>query len=695
MGVGASDSIHARTLSLAHHLLQFLEASTTAPVDRPTLIHLLRHDPALMANFLDTVRGCAPTVIDDDGLWLQALVQQTSDSDLQRFAIRCALPWLTLELEQPHWLQLRDLLLHSHQVCELARLLAMQMPDLEVGEAGVAGMMANLGRVMLFSQSPTRFVEAAVVLPVTERVLEEERRQWGTDHQELAARRIRQWPLDSFVGDAVGLLYQPDERYQNSTFLVRALHCAQVLFSQPKLTATQLRSLSAVIGLSEQSLKECLANAKAHASTLGWATLDADAFCARQQEAVRDIRSALGSLALRQVSHLELAAGRTLTDLAETATRQLKAFFSETALFVVSRDRRCLQGLPVSGQASRLASMSAPMQPGDNLISHALLEGEVVNSLDEESFALSMLDHQVHQLLGGAGFCCIPLAFNEAKMGVMVVRLDSPEQASLLDNHQVRGVTANLAQVLQGILGNQQAAVPEDPARLVREIYHELSNPISTVRNHLYVLKRSADDEIRTTLDQVEKDVTRIADLLSQYRQRAHNQQQLSHEVDTNRLVRETAGRVLEQSGEGRTIELELAEKLPSVCVNPLALEQILTNLLSNAIEATNEDNTISVTTHGNWFVGDARFVDVTIKDDGPGIPERIRENLFSPVNSTKGGDHSGLGLSIVKNLADEIGAMVHCQSDRNGTRFQVLVPCQRSDKNNTEAQLHAVKQTL
>lgn len=60
--------------------------------------------------------------------------------------------------------------------------------------------------------------------------------------------------------------------------------------------------------------------------------------------------------------------------------------------------------------------------------------------------------------------------------------------------------------------------------------------------------------------------------------------------------------------------------------------------------------------------------------DNGPGIDEDIFENLFEPVNSTKEG-HSGLGLTIVKYLIDDIDGEISCSNSSSGTRFQILLP--------------------
>ena len=74
----------------------------------------------------------------------------------------------------------------------------------------------------------------------------------------------------------------------------------------------------------------------------------------------------------------------------------------------------------------------------------------------------------------------------------------------------------------------------------------------------------------------------------------------------------------------------------------------------------------------------------LTIGDDGPGIPEKIREKLFSPFMTTKGHGHSGLGLSIVHRAVQDLGGTIECESDREkGTCFTISLPLNLSDIEN------------
>jgi nitrogen-specific signal transduction histidine kinase len=120
---------------------------------------------------------------------------------------------------------------------------------------------------------------------------------------------------------------------------------------------------------------------------------------------------------------------------------------------------------------------------------------------------------------------------------------------------------------------------------------------------------------------------------------------------------------------------VELAESLPPLSTNSTHIQQILTNLLKNAVEALPPGGTIRLVTQSDVVVNGRNFAAITVADNGPGLPTSVLKHLFSPVASTKGGAHSGLGLSITKKLIDEIGGSIMCKSNKAGTEFQLLIP--------------------
>jgi signal transduction histidine kinase len=104
-------------------------------------------------------------------------------------------------------------------------------------------------------------------------------------------------------------------------------------------------------------------------------------------------------------------------------------------------------------------------------------------------------------------------------------------------------------------------------------------------------------------------------------------------------------------------------------------LRQVVMNLVKNAAEALPKGGRIDLATRDRIHKNGALFVELRIGDNGPGLPEHVLNELFTPVTSTKPG-HAGLGLSIVKQLLDQLGAEISCASGpTTGTRFQILLP--------------------
>ncbi|MEC4750155.1 ATP-binding protein [Methylomicrobium sp. Wu6] len=105
-------------------------------------------------------------------------------------------------------------------------------------------------------------------------------------------------------------------------------------------------------------------------------------------------------------------------------------------------------------------------------------------------------------------------------------------------------------------------------------------------------------------------------------------------------------------------------------------LKQILINLIKNAMEASPVGGKITISTKNNIYFGTGGFIEIKVEDQGPGMPEEVLRQLYAPLVSTKGKDHSGLGLTICKSLIDELKGMIRCDSSAaTGTVFHVFLP--------------------
>lgn len=122
-------------------------------------------------------------------------------------------------------------------------------------------------------------------------------------------------------------------------------------------------------------------------------------------------------------------------------------------------------------------------------------------------------------------------------------------------------------------------------------------------------------------------------------------------------------------AGRMDTLDIDLPPDELQVMGNRIRLEQVLINLLQNALEAVASkagEGRVEVRTST-----DAGMVTVTVADNGPGIPPDIRKGLFTPFNTSK---ESGLGLGLVisKDIVGDYGGRMEVASDSGGTRFIV-----------------------
>jgi signal transduction histidine kinase len=112
---------------------------------------------------------------------------------------------------------------------------------------------------------------------------------------------------------------------------------------------------------------------------------------------------------------------------------------------------------------------------------------------------------------------------------------------------------------------------------------------------------------------------------------------------------------------------------LPEIKAFPGELNQVWTNIIDNAIDAMeiNGKGNLTITTQH-----DDRFAKILIRDDGPGIPEDIKQNIFAPFFTTKEmGKGSGLGLDVVSRIMIQHNGEVKVKSEPGSTEFEICLP--------------------
>ena len=302
----------------------------------------------------------------------------------------------------------------------------------------------------------------------------------------------------------------------------------------------------------------------------------------------------------------------------------------------------------------------------------------------------SVVDQQMLDILEQPAALCMPIVV-DADTGLLVVAGGTEEaMAALVQRHRyLQLLCAILARLLSArhpdVATSPSDAVlavdaedAEDRDLSVREIIHEVSNPISIIGNYLSILKHKLGQEghHHSELDIMEEELDRAATLMRNWSapsqgRGADNSVDLNHLV--TRLLRAYRATMLDPMA--IELVLELDRSTAEVHAEAGAVQQILRNLLSNAIEAVGQGGQIRIKTLATVYMDGDEYVVLMVADDGPGIADEIRQNIFKPVPSIKGDGHGGLGLSIVKSLVDKLQGKIVFRTGAMGTEFQVYLP--------------------
>jgi signal transduction histidine kinase len=116
-----------------------------------------------------------------------------------------------------------------------------------------------------------------------------------------------------------------------------------------------------------------------------------------------------------------------------------------------------------------------------------------------------------------------------------------------------------------------------------------------------------------------------------------------------------------------------LDPKLPKIQADAQGIHRCLLNLLTNAIDALDEDGgEVKISTQSQ---GENEVL-ITVEDNGAGMPEKIRQRIFDVFFSTKGSQGTGLGLAVTKKIIDEHGGKIEAQSTPDqGSKFTIKLP--------------------
>jgi len=209
-------------------------------------------------------------------------------------------------------------------------------------------------------------------------------------------------------------------------------------------------------------------------------------------------------------------------------------------------------------------------------------------------------------------------------------------------------------------------------------IAHEINNPVGSVLASAQYALMVMDDpdgqeKVAEALRNIVTEARRCGQIVKSVLRFAREETTERWPTDLNRVVAQAHDHSLAMAHRyGARIDLELAPALPDVLANPTEMEQLLANLIRNALQAGGYGIHVRIGTEAS-----RERVRLRVVDDGPGMPPEIREQIFDPFFTTReasGG--TGLGLSMVHGIVTGHGGQIAVHSEPGrGTEVRIDLP--------------------
>src|SRR5262245_38925103 len=355
------------------------------------------------------------------------------------------------------------------------------------------------------------------------------------------------------------------------------------------------------------------------------------------------------------------------------------------AIGMLNPDGRTLEAFTVHGISPEEHARIGELPKGLGILGLVIHEGRSIRIPDlmkhEASYGFPPNHPPMHSFLG------VPIVGKRGVLGDLYLteKLGGGEFTEE-DEHLATLLAAKVSAAIEN------ARLHEDSARLLEEVQrlhrsrerffamvnHELRNALAAVYGWAEMLVRRKDPETVPraafeVLDSAEQAIGLINDLLDLSRLDENRLQPVMREVDCGVVAQHAVSRVT-PAAQAKSVDLkvDVAGQMPTCRTDPHRVEQILVNLLTNAIRHTPNDSQVRVEVES--VDGKAR---ISISDQGPGIDESAVEQIFD-VYMTKAGEEgqgTGLGLPLSRRLARLLGGELQAVARKGGGYFILDLP--------------------
>ena len=219
--------------------------------------------------------------------------------------------------------------------------------------------------------------------------------------------------------------------------------------------------------------------------------------------------------------------------------------------------------------------------------------------------------------------------------------------------------------------------------KMAAGVAHEINNPLAVILQKTGWIQDLLDEddlkgsanyqEFRASVAKIEEHVERARKVVHNMLGYARRMEPRMEDVRINETINQTID-ILENYARTNSIDIQtdLAEDMPVIGGDQAQVQQVILNLVTNAIDAIGKEGTVTVRSR---FAKDG--IRVTVADTGPGIPENLQRMIFDPFYTTKSaGKGTGLGLWISYNIIEKMGGEISVKSQAGqGTEFIIHLP--------------------
>jgi two-component system sensor kinase FixL len=216
-------------------------------------------------------------------------------------------------------------------------------------------------------------------------------------------------------------------------------------------------------------------------------------------------------------------------------------------------------------------------------------------------------------------------------------------------------------------------------------IAHELNQPLTAAANYVKAAQRflagtivqKQIDSARDAMDKAAGQVIRAGTIIRYLREFVEKRDSVRSREDINPVIRESVALCFVGGLNSNVkVSLDLDETLPPVPINKVQIQQVLTNLIRNSVEAMEDVRERQLKLTSQSASGHVRIL---VKDSGPGFDDDARARLFQPFMTTKD-TGMGMGLKICQSLVEAHDGTIRLLPDHPGSTFEILLPLSRAD---------------